>query len=164
MCAHRWWDRCIDFVFLAQESFKKVNYRFYQRKALLFVNGLALVFGLTLFIQNQYTFLISRLMQGVCVGFYSAIAPLIIKEFAPIEIAGTLGAFNQLFVAFGVFFCCLFQYILKVANGSDDSKEKEYWFIIFGFTLVTVLLQTVLLLIVYKFETPRYLLENNREN
>jgi len=40
---------------------------------------IALLFGSTLFINNQYTFLFSRVMQGVCVGFYSAIAPLIIK-------------------------------------------------------------------------------------
>lgn len=64
-------------------------------------------------------------MQGVCVGFYSAIAPLIIKEFAPTEIAGTLGAFNQLFVAFGVFFACLFQYILGASNDCFEKPEKD---------------------------------------
>ena len=128
----------------------------------MFVNAIALVFGIVLMIPNQYTFLFARLMQGVCVGFYSAIAPLIIKEFAPIEIAGTLGAFNQLFVAFGVFFSCLLQYIFKLANGNNDDKEKDYWYILFGFTLVTVLIQTILLLVVYRFETPRYLLEKGK--
>lgn len=39
----------------------------------------------------------------------------------------------------------------------------SYWRYMFGFTLVTVLFQTVMLLTVYKYETPRYLLENNRE-
>lgn len=128
----------------------------------MLVNAIALVFGLILMIPNQYTFLLARIMQGVCVGFYSAIAPLIIKEFAPIEIAGTLGAFNQLFVAFGVFFACLLQYIFKLANDNNDSKEKDYWFILFGFTLITLLVQTALLLIVYRFETPRYLLEKGQ--
>lgn len=33
----------------------------------------------------------------------------------------------------------------------------------FGFTLVTVFLQTMLFLIVYRFETPKYLLEKNQE-
>ncbi len=55
-------------------------------------------------------------MQGMCTGFYSAIAPLIIKEFSPTEIAGTLGTFNQLLVGFGVFFACLLQLILKKVN------------------------------------------------
>ena len=96
---------------------------FLFRNALLIVNVIALEFGAGIFIENQYIFLICRIMQGVCVGFYSAIAPLIIKEFAPTEIAGTLGAFNQLFVAFGVFFACLFQYILGTANDCFG-KEK----------------------------------------
>lgn len=90
------------------------------RNSLLVVNGIALLFGLLLMVPNQITFFIARIMQGVCVGLYSAIAPLIIKEFAPVEIAGTLGAFNQLFVAGGVFFACLLQYIMKKVNDNLD--------------------------------------------
>lgn len=63
-------------------------------------------------------------------------------------------------MAFGVFFACLLQYILNLATNGDESSYRPY---MFGFTLLTTTLQTVLLLTVYKFETPRYLLEKNRE-
>jgi SP family arabinose:H+ symporter-like MFS transporter len=53
-----------------------------------------------------------RIIQGICVGFYSAIIPVIIKEISPNEISGTLGALNQLFIAFGVFFSFFFKFIL----------------------------------------------------
>lgn len=77
---------------------------------------MAIIFGILIMIKNPYTFFVCRFMQGMCTGFYSAIAPLIIKEFSPTEIAGTLGTFNQLLVGFGVFFACLLQLILKKVN------------------------------------------------
>lgn len=81
------------------------------------VNAIAFAAGLLLFIQNAYILLIIRIIQGLCVGFYSSITPVIIKEISPNEISGTLGALNQFFIAFGVFFSFFFKFILeKIAN------------------------------------------------
>ena len=51
----------------------------YFRKSLLVVNAIALIFGGLLFVRTQFTLFIARFMQGLCVGFYSTLAPLIIK-------------------------------------------------------------------------------------
>lgn len=130
---------------------------FSRRQSLLVVNGVALVVGFLIFIPNQLILFAGRFIQGMCVGAYSAVVPLIIKEMAPTEISGTLGALNQVLIAFGVFFACLFQYVLLQIN-----SESDHWRIVFGFTIVTTLLQTVFLSIAYRFETPKYLLEKNR--
>lgn len=51
----------------------------FNRNYLFFVNAIALVGGLLLFIQSPYTLLISRIIQGMCVGLFSAIVPVIIN-------------------------------------------------------------------------------------
>ncbi len=90
----------------------------YQRQFIFIVNAIAFVAGLLLYIKNPYTLFIVRILQGVCVGFYSAITPVIIKETSPNEISGTLGALNQFFIAFGCFFAFFFKFILEKA--ADD--------------------------------------------
>lgn len=57
------------------------------------------------------------------------------------------GAFNQLFVTLGILFASLLQYIFQTTL----LMENEYWFILFGFTFITILAQTFLLLTVFNF-------------
>jgi MFS family permease len=98
------------------QVFEAVDY-FLLSKCLLLVNCLAFVAGALIYIQYFPTLIFFRLCQGFCVGFYSAIAPLIIKELAPNEISGTLGSYSQLLVCLGVFIGCFFTYILIKATG-----------------------------------------------
>lgn len=69
-----------------------------------------------------------------------------------------MGALNQTFVAFGVFFAYSFQLILK-----QFSTEVEHWRYVYGFTLITISVQTLLLVFVYWEETPKYYLQHDRE-
>ncbi len=52
---------------------------FKLRQYIFVVNALAFATGLLLYIQNAYVLLLIRVIQGLCVGFYSAITPVIIK-------------------------------------------------------------------------------------
>lgn len=65
---------------------------------------------------------------------------------------------NQLLIAFGVFFAYLFQYILLKFSGYTD-----HWKLVFGFTTATILIQSFFLITKYNFETPKYLLEHQKE-
>jgi MFS family permease len=61
---------------------KKFSRRYFihlYRQYLFVVNGIAFVAGLLVYIQNPYILFIIRIIQGLCVGFYSAIVPVIIK-------------------------------------------------------------------------------------
>ena len=82
-------------------------------------------------------------------GAYSSVAPLMIKELSPTEISGTLGSYAQLLVTIGVFFGCIFKYILFKITG--DNTGEEYWFLTFGFTEITVAIQTVVLLLIFPY-------------
>ncbi len=86
------------------------------------VNFFALLVGGLIYIENFYTLLIFRFFQGVCVGIYSALIPLMIDELSPKEIRGYLGSFTQLNVSFGVLFGCVFAYALKKITGDLTGK------------------------------------------
>jgi SP family sugar:H+ symporter-like MFS transporter len=122
----------------------------------LYINILAFIVGFLIYIEVFYSLLLFRLIQGFCVGCYSAIAPLIIKELAPIEISGTLGSLSQLNVTIGVFLGSFISYVLKKITG--DPTGNDFWFISFGIPQITIVLQTVILLFVFPYETPKYLL------
>jgi MFS family permease len=84
------------------------------RHNLLLVNAFAMAAGLILYVPRMEIFFAARLLQGICAGFFSSIAPLIMKELSPNEISGTLTSFNQIFIAFGVFFAFVFALIMTV--------------------------------------------------
>jgi MFS family permease len=127
---------------------------FSRRNCLLVLDGCSLVFGFLIFIPNLYAFVIFRIGQGLCVGAFSSIAPLYLKEITPIEVSGMIGNFSQLSLAFGTFFVQFLSYILKKITG--DESGEEFWIIIFGFSLLTQTLQIVILVFVFPYETPKY--------
>jgi MFS family permease len=81
------------------------------------MNAFAFTVGALIYIQYFPALVFFRLCQGFCVGFFSAIVPLMIKELSPTEISGTLGSYAQLNICLGVFIGCFFAYILKKITG-----------------------------------------------
>jgi MFS family permease len=83
------------------------------------MNAFAFTVGALIYIEYFPLLIFFRLCQGFCVGFFSAIAPLMVKEISPTEISGTLGSYTQLLVCLGVFTGCIFTYILKKITGDN---------------------------------------------
>lgn len=68
------------------------------RKSLLFIDFLSIISTIIIIIDtNIINVTIGRLLCGICAGFNSALCPLYIREFSPIEISGRTGTFSQLF-------------------------------------------------------------------
>lgn len=59
-------------------------------------------------------------MQGICVGAFSSISPLIIREICPRELSGMMGNFSQLNLTVGVFFGQFLSYVLKKWTGDES--------------------------------------------
>jgi hypothetical protein len=55
-----------------------------------------------------------------------------------------MGALTQTFIAVGIFWAYLFQLILKSVDFQD-----YHWRLIYGFSFITILIQTILLIFVY---------------
>lgn len=61
----------------------------------------------------------------------------------------------------GVFFGCFFAFILKMVTG--DKTGQDFWFYLYGFPEVTIFLQSLILLFVFPYETPKYHLMEGKE-
>lgn len=56
---------------------------------------------------------IGRFLQGVCVGLFSTLTPLVIKEIIPVEVSGMLGSLYMTSIILG----SLIAYILPTIAG-----------------------------------------------
>lgn len=128
---------------------------------MLFVSFGALISAALVFIENFYSFLFFRFIKGIFIGLFSSINPLIINEIAPKEIRGSLGSYTQLNVGFGVFFSCLYAYALKRITG--DLTGRDFLYYLYGLPLIPMIVQIIVLIFVFPYETPKYLLSIGKE-
>jgi MFS family permease len=141
---------------------KKLIHVFSRRNYILFINTWALTAGSLLYVTKMPCFIIMRIIQGACIGIYTAIIPMTISEISPIEISGSTGAFTQIFCSIGTTSAYLFYYILSVTFSPE--RQEEIWYYVFGLPLITVSIQTVILLFVFPYETPKYFLLHHQKN
>ena len=128
----------------------------------MLVNSLGFVAIVLLYIPNFYSLLLCRVLQGLCIGFHSATTNLIIKEIAPPELSGPMGSLSAINMSVGGTFIFALVYALRKFTG--DSTCEEFWFVIYGFGLIPIVLQTIGVLLVFPFETPKYwLMQGNEE-
>lgn len=103
-----------------------------------------------------------RIIQGACVGLYTSIVPIVIAEISPVEIMGTTGAFTQIFCSVGTTVAYLFYYILSMTV--SDENQHLIWYFVFGLPLVFIVIQSLILLFVFPFETPKYFLMHHQKS
>ena len=76
------------------------------------------------------------------------------------ELSGSLGTLTDVGVNAGALMPFFLVYLCSKATG--DLSAQSYWMLVFAFPFLTVLLQTVMLLWVFPYETPKYLLINGQ--
>lgn len=81
------------------------------------MDAVAIVVGGFTFIPNFYVLIVARMGQGFCVGVFSSICSLMVKEMAPTEVGGSLGAFLELNLCAGNLIAFLANYCLKKITG-----------------------------------------------
>lgn len=64
-------------------------------------------------------------------------------------------------MALGTVFCFLLSYLLKIIT--EDIGIETSWEGMFAFPLLPLITQLLLINLKYPFETPKYLILNNRE-
>ena len=89
---------------------------------------------------------------------FLSIVPVIIKEIVPLELSGSFGSFTETFVALGTIIGMLMQYIILSAIGDYSGQKEGFWRILFGIPIITLLIQLIAVALIYKIETPKYLL------
>lgn len=135
-----------------------------RRKAMLLIDVIALIgTGLTL-ITEPYSMVFGRLIQGFCVGANSSLVPLYISEVSPSEIAGSLGTVNQLLICIGVLVAPLIGLGMPTFTAKTYSlSDSKYYKILLGGAAFAPIFRLVLSSIAFTHETPKYLVQQNKD-
>jgi MFS family permease len=71
-------------------------------------------------VKNIYALSISRIIIGVAVGFNSALVPLYIREFTPLQLRGSIGSMTQITINIGVLTALVFGLYLSAILAIGD--------------------------------------------
>ncbi len=131
---------------------------------LIFILNLILCIGvgITLIGTKVWIMCIGRLIWGFCFGAFSVVCAKMANEILPIELSGPFGAINQMSLCFGAAIPGTFalKYPQSFADlPDDDFYVSQYFRIIWSVPLFIALIQVILLMTVFKNETPVYLHE-----
>ena len=128
----------------------------YGRRLWLLVNCvLATIAAAVTLVFNFYALFIGRLLLGACIGGYVTVCPLFISEVSPPSISGSLGALNQLNAVSGVLTGYCMGFLIPLENDSDALTSKM-WRVVFGTPIIITTIQIILLLIVFRYDTPLF--------
>lgn len=72
-----------------------------------------------------------------------------------------LGSFFQLFITIGIFLGAAFPYLLKKTSG--DHTGQSFWHIVFAFPQPIIIIQSIVLALIFPYETPKYLLSMGKK-
>lgn len=129
------------------------------------ISNAVVIVGVILTLINEYACLITgKILQGLAVGSFSLYCPKFIAETAPIEIKGPSGALPQVCITFGI----LVAFVIGFGLGDVDQDDYDsfqiqyYWYIIFAIPLLISLIQVLLLVTIYSYDTPSFLKQNGK--
>ena len=122
-----------------------------------------MIIGVVFTLIGDYNmFAIGRFIEGICVGYYSFLTPLYLREISPIEISGILGSFFVLFVRGGAL--VTFSICMLLPLPSKVKPNDQWWRLEIGFPFFLVVTQVLALLLVYRYDTPKgCLLKGDKE-
>jgi MFS family permease len=130
------------------------------RRFILFINLLALIVEGILNINNMYVLLVCRAFQGIFVGCYMAITPIYINELAPKDIVGSFGVFTQLSIITGI----IVSYALGLLLSKINAAPFVFYRVMVTSNSVTIIMQSILLLVDYIPESPCSLIRQNQND
>ena len=147
-----------------------------KRKAIILLDALIVIsLAVTAFMPQivMPVHIVAKFFQGIAGGAVTAVCPTMINEFAPIEMAGVLGGFNQVFAAIGFLLSSLLALpipgeIALTTKAEDPSYADEfivsdYWRIIQFAPAVIAMFQIIMLMTCFNYESPVELKAQDRE-
>ena len=105
------------------------------------------------FVFSGATQIIGRLFCGISTGINSQTIPIYINELATMEISGTMGSFYSAFILISV----LISYIMGLGIPNDFDHydlNDSWWRFVFALPIITCFIRLILLLTVFKYDTP----------
>lgn len=125
--------------------------------------------GITM-IFNFYSLIIGRIILGFGCGAFTVISPLFISETSPPSVAGAMGAINQFMVTAGIMIAYFMGYLapIRYLKGKGEAIDPEVfttdsWRIVFIIPAGIAVIQSALVLLIFRYDTPKYYRQNGNE-
>ena len=111
-------------------------------------------------IDNVNFLIIGRILLGFSIGINSVLVPIYLNQISPKNISGKMGSYTQTMICLGILFSFLGSFILPENElvGENNSFNNNIWRILYLIPLFVCFLRIFLILFVYSFETPQYLI------
>ncbi|CDW82084.1 sugar transporter family protein [Stylonychia lemnae] len=129
--------------------------------------------SLTLF-ESVTLIAIGRFIQGIAAcGFSTVIVPkfskkinpiiIVVYETSPVSMRGPLGGLTQLQIFTGIIL--VFTLGFGTPETHEDKLNSQYWRLVFFIPIIIAVLQSVLLLLFFKYETPIFsIVQKNKDD
>lgn len=132
------------------------------RSTIIYSNLVFILSSITCIIPTNYTFAIGRLFTGIVGGIFITVPAVFINEITPDPMTGPVGTLIQQACSLAF----LSSYILGLLSPTDDlsSSFNNLWMLILSFPSLLSLYQLIYFLFIYKFENPKWLITNKKEN
>lgn len=134
----------------------KITAKIGRRGSLLLWSFIGLFGNLISIIGDTTSFIIGRLIVGFVCGAYTTVVPLYIKEYLPISIQAKGLMMNNTFFAVGV----LVGFCLGLNTEALKTPGNSWWRLMLCFPSSVGLINCLFFFILYKYETPKYLVLN----
>jgi len=139
-----------------------ISDRFGRKKSMLLAALLFLACSIGTALPDAFTtFILFRIIGGIGVGLASMVVPMYIAEIAPADKRGALVAYNQLAIVIGIVVVYFVNYFISL-QGNTDWNLNEGWRWMFASEAIPSILYLVLVFFIP--ESPRWLLQKNRDN
>lgn len=129
----------------------------YRRLTGIYIFTIVNVGAIVMININVFGILVAgRFIEGICIGYYTTIAPIYLKEIAPKELRKMLGLFFSLGKIIGVLVVIIIEMIL------DEYPSPIGYRIILSMTAIFSILQAVLIFF-FGSDTPAEMIEKGKE-
>ena len=140
-----------------------ISDRIGRKKTIIIAGIMFLISGFGCGFASSFAFLVAgRMIGGIGVGMASVISPMYISEFAPADKRGRMVAYYQLAITFGILLAYFSNAaILSLSQNSTTELLAQPWRGMF--TVMCVPSVIFLLMLISVPESPRWLVEVNRQ-
>lgn len=131
------------------------------RKTIMIFDVINILSCLLFIYPHTITFALGRFCTGFTAGIFSVLSPLYISEICPKEIMGKVGNLTSLLLSSGIAISFLMALPLPTSK-YNENPFSYYWIAIFCFQGLFAFTQFIIFLIVFKEETPGWLIKHKR--
>jgi len=131
-----------------------------RRRMLIWLNIIALVGVVLTIFESLPAIIVGRFIQGFVIGAELVMVPMYVAEMSPVEITGETGALYMLMSSAGT----QLGFVVGFLMPSNLNDGKEYmWRILFGAAGLPNVIRLILLLFVFRKETPFYFIMKDND-